>query len=112
MVDQATKAGLSRVATALDLFCEFGNLIELTRGDRHGQLVRLVICEGESHTIDPQEDDGGRQGQWLVPVHQCMVARKRVQKGGGLLLKAGIGIAPEYGGLRTCQGRLQQPVIP
>src|SRR6185437_651651 len=91
----------------LDLFG-----LKLSGRDAEGEVKYLVIGQGETVAVDPQEDNGGEERKPLVPVQQGVVARQRVHQRGGLARERRVGLLTHETRPGTVAGRVQQSHVP
>src|SRR4051794_40274794 len=65
------RAGLQAAGDARDV-------VELPSGDRHDQLVSLVVGQRQPKSVQAEEGDGRREGEPLVAIDKRAVAGDRV----------------------------------
>jgi hypothetical protein len=67
-------------------------------GDRHHEVVRLVVRQGQPVPVEAVEGDGRGEREPLVAVDQRLRPGRRVQQRGSLVVERGVGVLAERRG--------------
>ncbi len=87
------------------------DVVEFAHGNRHHELVSVVVGQREPEPVEAEERDRRRQRQTFVAVHQRLAAGQRMEEGGALAVDGRIGVLAERRRAWSGQCGLEEPDV-